>query len=53
MTHVEPLRVGPIEISAMCQGYARLLLSEECPGQDVDWGAERARHPWAFHDERS
>jgi len=53
VTHVEPLRVGPIEISAMCQGYARLLLSEECPGQDVDWGAERARHPWAFYDERS
>jgi glyoxylase-like metal-dependent hydrolase (beta-lactamase superfamily II) len=50
---VEPLRVGSIEVSAMCQGYARLLLSEECPGRDVDWEAERERHPWAFHDARS
>jgi glyoxylase-like metal-dependent hydrolase (beta-lactamase superfamily II) len=53
MTHVEPLRAGAIEVSAMCQGYARLLLREECPGHDVDWEAERARHPWAFSDERS
>ena len=53
MTHVEPLRAGSVEVSAMCQGHARLLLNEECPGRDVDWEAERARHPWAFHDERS
>lgn len=53
MTHVEPLRAGPIEVAVMCQGFARLLLREECPGHDVDWEAERATHPWAFHDGRS
>lgn len=53
VSHVEPLRAGPIEVSVMCQGFARLLLREECPGHDVDWEAERATHPWAFHDERS
>jgi glyoxylase-like metal-dependent hydrolase (beta-lactamase superfamily II) len=53
MTHVEPLRAGTIEVSAMCQGFARALLREECPGHDVDWEAERAKHPWAFHDGRS
>jgi glyoxylase-like metal-dependent hydrolase (beta-lactamase superfamily II) len=53
MTHVEPLRVGSAEVSVACYGFAPLNLADECPGHDVDWPAERARHPWAFHDERS
>lgn len=48
MTHVEPLRIGRFEIGVVCQGYAALDLADECPGNDVDWAAERARHPWAF-----
>jgi len=52
-SHVEPLRVGPFEVSVVCQGFAPLELGDECPGRDVDWLAERERHPWAFLDERS
>ncbi len=37
----------------VCQGFAPLELSDECPGREVDWPAQRARHPWAFHDEGS
>lgn len=53
MTHVDPVRVGPFEMSAVCQGFAPLELTDECPGHDVDWRAERERHPWAFLDDRS
>ena len=49
MTHVEPLRVGSIEVTVACYGFAPLELADECPGHDVDWPAERATHPWAFH----
>jgi glyoxylase-like metal-dependent hydrolase (beta-lactamase superfamily II) len=53
MSHVESFHVGPFEVSTLCQGFAPLELADECPGRDVDWGAERRRHPWAFHDDRS
>jgi glyoxylase-like metal-dependent hydrolase (beta-lactamase superfamily II) len=53
VTHVEPLRVGTTEVSVVCQGFAPLDLADECPGRQVDWRAERATHPWAFHDDRS
>ena len=49
-SHVDRVRLGSLEISLVCQGFAPLDLSDECPGQDVDWDAERRRHPWAFHD---
>jgi glyoxylase-like metal-dependent hydrolase (beta-lactamase superfamily II) len=45
--------VGDVDVSVVCEGYAPLELSDEMPGYDVDWAPERARHPWAFHDERS
>jgi glyoxylase-like metal-dependent hydrolase (beta-lactamase superfamily II) len=44
----EPTRVGTIEIAVVCEGWAPLELDDECPGQDVDWDAERGRDPWAF-----
>ena len=53
MSHVEPFCVGPFEVSTVCQGFAPLDLADECPGRDVDWHAERERHPWAFHDDDS
>lgn len=52
-SHVETVRVGPFEVSTVCQGSAPLDLADECPGRDVDWRTERERHPWAFHDDRS
>lgn len=53
MSHVEPVHVGPFEVSTVCQGFAPLDLADECPGREVDWLTERERHPWAFHDDRS
>jgi glyoxylase-like metal-dependent hydrolase (beta-lactamase superfamily II) len=53
MTHVQPFVVGSVEIFVMCQGFAPLLLSDECPGRSVDWDLHRRRHPWAFLDEGS
>jgi glyoxylase-like metal-dependent hydrolase (beta-lactamase superfamily II) len=49
----EPIRVGRVEVSVVCEGYAPLELSDEMPGAEVDWDAERARHPWAFIDDDS
>jgi len=49
----EPIRVGRVEVSVVCEGYAPLELADEMPGAEVDWDAERARHPWAFVDEDS
>ena len=49
----EPIRIGGVEVSVVCEGYAPLELSDEMPGAEIDWDAERARHPWAFVDERS
>jgi glyoxylase-like metal-dependent hydrolase (beta-lactamase superfamily II) len=53
MSHVATIRVGDAEVSVVCYGFAPLDLSDECPGHDVDWDRERARHPWAFLDERT
>jgi glyoxylase-like metal-dependent hydrolase (beta-lactamase superfamily II) len=47
------LQLGNVQVSVMCEGFAPLELDGEMPGAGVDWEAERARHPWAFHDERS
>jgi glyoxylase-like metal-dependent hydrolase (beta-lactamase superfamily II) len=44
-----PIRVGEVDVSVVCQGFAPLSLSDECPDRDVDWAAERARFGWAFH----
>lgn len=41
-------RLGDVEVVTVCEGWAPLPLSDECPGQDVDWPAERAVDPWAF-----
>ena len=46
-------RVGDLEISVACEGYAPLDLAEELPDDEIDWAAERAAYPWAFHDETS
>jgi glyoxylase-like metal-dependent hydrolase (beta-lactamase superfamily II) len=46
-------RVGEIEIAIVCEGFAALDLAEEFPGTEIDWPTERARFPWAFHDEAS
>jgi glyoxylase-like metal-dependent hydrolase (beta-lactamase superfamily II) len=45
------LRVGEIDVAVVCEGFAPLELSDEMPGVDVDWAAERAAFPWAFHGE--
>jgi glyoxylase-like metal-dependent hydrolase (beta-lactamase superfamily II) len=49
----DPMRIGRAEVVVVCEGYAPLGLADEMPGAEVDWGAERARYPWAFVDERS
>jgi glyoxylase-like metal-dependent hydrolase (beta-lactamase superfamily II) len=41
-------RVGSLEVTTLCQGWAPLDLADELPGRQVDWGAERRRYPWAF-----
>ena len=48
MSHVEPFRVGDVEIAVLCQGWAPLPLADESPGHDVDWATERRAFPWAF-----
>jgi glyoxylase-like metal-dependent hydrolase (beta-lactamase superfamily II) len=48
---LERLTLGSTEITVVCEGYAPLDLADELP--NVDWGAERDRYPWAFHDEHS
>lgn len=48
MTHIQPRRIGSVEFRVVCQGWAPLELSDECPGREVDWGEERRRHSWAF-----
>jgi glyoxylase-like metal-dependent hydrolase (beta-lactamase superfamily II) len=42
------LVLGSLEVIPLCDGWAPLPLSDELPGREVDWDAERARHPWAF-----
>jgi glyoxylase-like metal-dependent hydrolase (beta-lactamase superfamily II) len=53
MSHVSAARIGRFELSPICEGWAPIALADECPGQQVDWGGERARFPWAFADEVS
>ena len=48
MSHVEPFRVGDVEIAVLCQGWAPLPLADESPGPEVDWAEEREAFPWAF-----
>ncbi|MGZ5353850.1 MAG: MBL fold metallo-hydrolase [Actinomycetota bacterium] len=52
MTHGS-VRVGDVDVQVVCQGYAPLELADEIPRAGVDWPAERARHPWAFHDDET
>jgi glyoxylase-like metal-dependent hydrolase (beta-lactamase superfamily II) len=49
---VHPLvRVGNVEVVPLCDGWAPLPLSDEVPGHEVDWSAERDAYPWAFDAE--
>lgn len=48
-----PVRMGGVDISVVCEGFAPLDLANEMPGGDVDWGAEREARPWAFIDDRT
>jgi glyoxylase-like metal-dependent hydrolase (beta-lactamase superfamily II) len=43
--------LGRYEVTPLCDGWAPLPLSDEVPGIDVDWDAERARFPWAFPED--
>lgn len=45
------VRIGRVEISTVCEGYAPLDLADELP--NTDWSAERRRYPWCFVDDRS
>jgi glyoxylase-like metal-dependent hydrolase (beta-lactamase superfamily II) len=47
----EPFTLGSFEVMPLCDGWAPLPLSDEMPGVDVDWNAERDRYPWAFPDD--
>lgn len=44
------IEVGDVRVTVVCEGFAPIPISGELPGQDVDWAAERAAHPWAFLD---
>jgi glyoxylase-like metal-dependent hydrolase (beta-lactamase superfamily II) len=44
----DPFTVGRVEVIPLCDGWAPLPLHDEMPGAQVDWDAERSRHPWAF-----
>jgi glyoxylase-like metal-dependent hydrolase (beta-lactamase superfamily II) len=52
MSH-DGIRVGEVEVSVICEGYAPIDLVEEFPATELDWDAERSAFPWAFHDETS
>lgn len=51
MPHEPAIRVGGVEVVALCDGWAPLPLEGECPGRRVDWEAERVHFPWAFAGE--
>jgi len=53
VTHVLTIGIGDIDVAVVCEGYAPIDLVEEFPDTEVDWAAERAAYPWAFHDETS
>lgn len=44
----DAFRLRDIEVLTVCEGWAPLVLSDEAPGHQVDWPAERVAHPWAF-----
>jgi glyoxylase-like metal-dependent hydrolase (beta-lactamase superfamily II) len=52
VTHGQ-VRIGDVDVTVVCEGYAPFDLADELPQEPVDWVAERERHPWAFHDGRS
>ena len=43
--------LGRYEVTPLCDGWAPLPLTDEVPGIDVGWDAERARFPWAFPED--
>jgi glyoxylase-like metal-dependent hydrolase (beta-lactamase superfamily II) len=43
--------LGRVDVIPLCDGWAPLPLSDEVPGLDVDWDAERERFPWAFPED--
>ncbi|MEO8293367.1 MAG: hypothetical protein ABI635_09525, partial [Actinomycetota bacterium] len=45
------LTLGRVAVRTVCEGFAPLPLSDECPDRAVDWTAERRTYPWAFVDE--
>jgi glyoxylase-like metal-dependent hydrolase (beta-lactamase superfamily II) len=47
------IRVGDVAVTPLLDGWAPLPLTDECPGREVDWGAEQRRFPWAFDGETS
>lgn len=47
------VRIGDVEVAVVCEGFAPLDLADEMPGVTVDWAAERAAFPWAFHGDGS
>jgi glyoxylase-like metal-dependent hydrolase (beta-lactamase superfamily II) len=53
VSHVEPIRVGRVEVRTICEGWGKLALADELPGRAVDWDDERARRPWAFDGDGS
>ena len=44
----ESFTLGTFDVVPLCDGWAPLPLSDEAPGHQVDWDAERARFPWSF-----
>jgi glyoxylase-like metal-dependent hydrolase (beta-lactamase superfamily II) len=47
------LSLGDVEVTVVCEGFAKLPLDEELPEAEVEWADERAEHPWAFPDDRT
>jgi glyoxylase-like metal-dependent hydrolase (beta-lactamase superfamily II) len=46
----KPIRVGGVEVGVLCEGFSPIELSGELPDEQVDWDAQRAAYPWAWHD---
>jgi glyoxylase-like metal-dependent hydrolase (beta-lactamase superfamily II) len=45
-----PIRIDDVGVAIACEGFASFPLGDELPDEQVDWGAERTAHPWAFVD---
>jgi glyoxylase-like metal-dependent hydrolase (beta-lactamase superfamily II) len=41
-------RIGGSEVTVVCEGWAPMKLTDECPGRAVDWAREQESFPWAF-----